>query len=115
MKERAGSKGREARGGKQGAGSKGRSDCQGSHAVYVPYALDLCETSHSFAEWRYLLHCWRGEVLRNLQRKRYYKTKARYSCRSSAIYVRRPVDAKTATCYDAQYPSPPLSLQFQRG
>ena len=48
-------------------------------------------------------------LLSNSQWKRYF----RYSL--SAIYARRPVVAKTAACYDAQYPSLPLLLQFLRG
>ena len=47
-----------------------------------------------------------------------HKTKIRYKFfylfRSRAIYARRPVVAKTAACYDTEYPSPPLLLQFQR-
>ena len=32
---------------------------------------------------------------------------------SSAFYASRPVVAKTAACYDAQHPSPPLLLQVR--
>ena len=84
-------------------------------AVYGKvYQLYLCKTSRSFVDWRYFLHCWRGGVNSNSQRKRKHKMMFFCLYRPSAIYARRPVIAKTAACYNAQHHSPPLLPQFQR-
>ena len=43
---------------------KGLSDHQGSHVVSISV-----KTSHSFVEWCYLFHWWRGGVYSNSQQK----------------------------------------------
>jgi len=69
-------------------------------------------------KWRYLLHYWRGRVHSTQHKKqKFFCIQALFTLANLLMpkQLSKPVDAKTASCYDAQHPSPALSLHFQRG